>query len=177
MTDSRLVELQKVYDSIPKLECKKECPEVCITTMELSQIEEINIRLFLKNRGREWIDFRNFDDFENHVKQIGQHETAPNDAFACSCLRCPYLTARNLCSIYPVRPLVCRLYGVYLGMKCKHGCTPERAIDETEMRYLHERIWRILGELPEPRDPTFQRLMREGKIRPEAGKGLRVDFG
>jgi Fe-S-cluster containining protein len=174
MTDSRLVELQKVYDSIPRLACKKECPEVCITTMELSQIEEINIRLFLKKRGREWVDFKDFGDFENHMKRIGRHSSGPNDAYSCSCLRCPYLTSKKLCSIYPVRPLVCRLYGVYEGMRCRHGCQPEQAIDELEMRYLYERVWKILGESAEPRDPTFLRLMQEGRIRPQKGMGLRV---
>lgn len=37
-------------------------------------------------------------------------------------LTCPYLTEAGRCEIYPVRPLICRLWGVTEELRCPHGC-------------------------------------------------------
>ena len=37
-------------------------------------------------------------------------------------ITCPFRDDKQArCLIYPVRPLICRLYGVISGMECKHG--------------------------------------------------------
>lgn len=38
--------------------------------------------------------------------------------------RCPALDADNRCTVYDVRPLICRLYGAVENMPCAHGCVP-----------------------------------------------------
>jgi Fe-S-cluster containining protein len=38
-------------------------------------------------------------------------------------LTCGYLS-KGRCSVYAVRPLVCRLYGAAAGLPCAFGCTP-----------------------------------------------------
>lgn len=38
---------------------------------------------------------------------------------------CPALTMLRQCSIYEVRPMVCRLWGMVPAMRCDYGCTPE----------------------------------------------------
>lgn len=40
-------------------------------------------------------------------------------------LDCKALTALGRCSIYPARPMICRLWGVVESMPCPHGCRPE----------------------------------------------------
>jgi hypothetical protein len=37
---------------------------------------------------------------------------------------CPALR-NGRCSVYEVRPMVCRLWGAVEGMKCPYGCQPE----------------------------------------------------
>ena len=37
-------------------------------------------------------------------------------------LVCPYLTDKGRCSIYDLRPLICRMFGTVEGMPCPHGC-------------------------------------------------------
>jgi Fe-S-cluster containining protein len=39
-------------------------------------------------------------------------------------VRCTYLTKRERCSVYAVRPLICRIFGVVQRMSCMHGCVP-----------------------------------------------------
>jgi Fe-S-cluster containining protein len=40
---------------------------------------------------------------------------------------CPALNADNQCSVYEVRPMLCRLWGATEGMPCEYGCTPADA--------------------------------------------------
>ncbi|MDX6649701.1 MAG: uncharacterized protein QOJ97_1652 [Solirubrobacteraceae bacterium] len=44
--------------------------------------------------------------------------TTPDDSV------CPALD-KGLCSVYGVRPMICRLWGIGEQMKCPHGCKPE----------------------------------------------------
>ncbi len=46
-------------------------------------------------------------------------------------LVCPLLR-RGCCSVYPVRPLICRLWGVSELMPCPWGCIPERWVTDAE---------------------------------------------
>lgn len=38
---------------------------------------------------------------------------------------CPALGPLGTCTVYPVRPLLCRLWGVAEAMPCPHGCRPD----------------------------------------------------
>lgn len=44
---------------------------------------------------------------------------------------CPYV-GENGCTIYPVRPLICRLYGNSPNYLCKVGARPVRLLTEDE---------------------------------------------
>jgi Fe-S-cluster containining protein len=48
---------------------------------------------------------------------------------------CPLLKAGR-CSVYAIRPMICRLYGVTDEMPCPHGCTPERMLTEHQAMEL-----------------------------------------
>jgi Fe-S-cluster containining protein len=43
------------------------------------------------------------------------------------------------CSVYSIRPVICRLWGVIESMPCPHGCTPERVLSDAEG-------FRLMGE-------------------------------
>jgi hypothetical protein len=44
---------------------------------------------------------------------------------------CPYISPGG-CTIYPVRPLICRLYGVAPNVPCREGVRPLRLLHEDE---------------------------------------------
>jgi hypothetical protein len=48
---------------------------------------------------------------------------------------CPMLVDRR-CSIYEVRPMTCRLWGLVDRMRCPYGCQPERLLTDEEGKQL-----------------------------------------
>lgn len=58
---------------------------------------------------------------------------------------CPMLTADQRCSVYELRPLVCRLWGMSEQMPCAWGCTPSRFVSRQETRELMEQSEKIGG--------------------------------
>jgi uncharacterized protein len=58
-------------------------------------------------------------------------------------LRCPMLDADNRCSVYDIRPLICRLYGVADGLPCEHGCMPSAPLSEDDARAAIKAAWDI----------------------------------
>ena len=69
----------------------------------------------------------------NHQMQPGQAKGG----------NCPYLN-REGCSIYPVRPLICRLYGTSPNHKCKMDVAPVRFMhedEEEEVFYLYRKYF------------------------------------
>jgi len=60
---------------------------------------------------------------------------------------CRHLTATG-CSVYPARPLLCRLFGSAETMPCPHGCGPEHPLTGDEARGL-VREYLSLGEAKE----------------------------
>jgi Fe-S-cluster containining protein len=48
---------------------------------------------------------------------------------------CPLLR-HNRCTIYEQRPFICRIYGVAEGIRCPHGCEPERVLSQAEAATL-----------------------------------------
>lgn len=46
-------------------------------------------------------------------------------------LTCPLLED-DRCSVYAVRPMICRLWGLVITMPCPWGCIPDRYLSEVE---------------------------------------------
>jgi hypothetical protein len=93
--------LERLYAAIPEIpDCDGRCYISC-GPIEMSDRERQRIR-------------------ERGVK-ITPHDEAYNsiDVFYCDAL-----TAEHRCSVYEVRPIVCRLWGVVEDMKCPFGCIP-----------------------------------------------------
>ena len=51
-------------------------------------------------------------------------------------LTCSKLTCFGTCSIYNIRPTICRLWGVAEGMECPWGCVPERVLSKAEAKQI-----------------------------------------
>lgn len=58
---------------------------------------------------------------------------------------CPMLSPTGRCTVYTVRPYICRLWGTVAEMKCPHGCQPERWITRDEAQDIFDRIMAVAG--------------------------------
>lgn len=62
-------------------------------------------------------------------------------------LSCIYLTEQRRCSVYPVRPLICRTWGLVKRMSCMHGCVPNRWLSDLEFVDIAKAIERLGGQI------------------------------
>lgn len=46
-------------------------------------------------------------------------------------LTCPLLAGER-CTVYDIRPTICRLWGMVPAMPCPHGCVPSRPLTDLE---------------------------------------------
>ncbi len=88
--------LNMIYAKVPSFDCKH-CLQ-CSNPIWWFKPEEINIREYLKQHHMGYLTF-SFEEFKRNQ------------------MRCPYLQG-NRCTIYPVRPLVCRLQGTIKELPC-----------------------------------------------------------
>lgn len=116
-----IAKLKQIYDSLPTFTCREGC-SWCCGNVPIAPIEILNIAKFIK---------------ANKVRI-----RIPTMAH----LSCAFMI-RGRCSIYEVRPLYCRLYGVVddAGMKCPHGCKPSQLLTEDEADVIMAKVF-ILEE-------------------------------
>jgi hypothetical protein len=92
--------LEELYERLPRLQCQGKCAHSCVSRIDMSHIERSRIR----EAGRDIVAHRSRRDEP-----------------------CPALTFLGTCSIYAVRPMICRLWGTSVAMPCPHGCQPDGA--------------------------------------------------
>lgn len=90
------MDLKELYDSLPKIACKRLCQICCGPVIPDACLPEEREKLSL----------------------LPIVETVRAD-LTCGAL------LNGQCSIYVHRPLICRLYGCVEAMRCPHGCEPE----------------------------------------------------
>lgn len=95
--------VEAVYARVPSANCKGLCHETC---------GPIPMTRFEHDRITARVGYR-------PPPMLATGEGDGDDA-----LRCTLLTPDNRCSVYDVRPLVCRLWGADEGMPCPWGCEP-----------------------------------------------------
>jgi len=106
--------LDDIYALIPRFECEPGCTACCRTVeiLSMSPEEARRIRAWLRARGRE--------------------PEEPRDG------RCAYVSDRG-CTIHPVRPLICRMYGNSPNHGCMKGVRPVELLHED----LEAEIWQL----------------------------------
>lgn len=117
LDDVRLQRLQELYGMIPSIQCKKSCHECC-GAHPWFPVEALNIRKFL---------------FENNVGEMHAENLLA---------LCPYIE-KDGCLIHPVRPILCRLFGVVkhckhsiADMECPFAPKPEHMLSEEQAHEL-----------------------------------------
>ena len=121
----RYTQLDALYAELPTLACQRKCQEAC-GPIFLSQIEL-------------WRLLR-------RTKRRALHSDPAT-------LTCPLLSGGR-CSVYRIRPLICRLWGLTRAMACPFGCVPTRWLSEAEAQALLARASAVsdgvvVGILPE----------------------------
>jgi Fe-S-cluster containining protein len=114
-------QLDAIYADLPTIDCQGFCHTSC-GPIDMSRHERTRIRTATGIS----IDAR----------------SAIRDGWA----DCPALTQFGRCSVYDLRPIICRLYGLTRQLPCGYGCRPERWLtDKQAMEYL-ARVAEISGE-------------------------------
>lgn len=119
-SDRRAIEkLDALYAQLPRVACRGLCGEAC-GPVPMSTLEAQRLKRADPQRRLPMVDER---------------------------ARCCYLTAREQCSVYAVRPLICRVWGVVKRMSCPHGCVPDRWLTDHEFLAVAQAVERIGGPI------------------------------
>ena len=110
--------LDKIYKKLPKLNCKGLCTESC-SLIKVGELERKRIKEFLGND-----PFIPQEDFLQTIMSMKKEE------WACKLLK------DGKCTVYNIRPLICRLFGLVKKMECPFGCVPERWLTDEEARSM-----------------------------------------
>ena len=128
-----VMQLEDIYKSIPSSACPSNCG-MCCGLLFPSLAETVNIKKWLEVHHRQFIDFN---------QTVG--------------LDCPYLAQNKSCSIYPVRPYLCRIMGVSGDMRLNcPKCKASRYITKEQTSYLYSQIY-LHGK-------ETQRTKKHGKL-------------
>lgn len=111
-------QLDELYARLPKLECQGHCHDSC-GPIDMSVRERARI-----------------------VERARKPITCGPGA------GCSMLTADRRCSVYDIRPMICRLWGLVEGLRCPYGCRPDGGLlpNQDGLLLLHEAN-RIGGEV------------------------------
>jgi Fe-S-cluster containining protein len=109
-----LRQLDAIYDQVPQIECKGHCHASCGPI------------------------------FMTHLEWRRIEENTPGALQQVTCISCPMLDEQmKRCTIYEIRPMICRLWGVVETMRCPFGCKAERILSLNESYGLSERARRL----------------------------------
>ncbi|MEZ4501994.1 MAG: YkgJ family cysteine cluster protein [Dehalococcoidia bacterium] len=110
-----LAALERIYASLPGIDCRRLCHTAC-GPIVLTGLEA------------------------DRIASVAGRREADAD------LVCPYLERESgLCGVYPLRPLICRLWGVTESLPCQWGCEPERVLSDVEVGALIEDVLELAG--------------------------------
>lgn len=112
--------LEHIYEQIPKPDnpCPPNCGKCCgILWPSMSEIR--NIKDWLKYKNREYIEFHMLRGVD-----------------------CPYLGDNKECTIYPVRPFLCRIMAMSSDLPCPVDlCSTEKPLNHFQSSHLYKEIY------------------------------------
>lgn len=160
--------LDELYARVPDVGCKGLCHQAC-GPIGMNPREHQRIR----DRG---------------VK-IPHHQEGLAELVETGDYTCPALDGDNQCSVYEVRPMLCRLWGATESMPCTYGCVPEEGLlPDAEGHMLLAQSLDVgkpdglrpeeLGRLQQRlNDPGFRRTVREyvKRARPTANPDQAIE--
>lgn len=115
--------LQAIYAELPNLECQGKCQEACGPILMSDTEEQV-------------------------MRSAGKTVPDPIEVLQSTHTNCPHLTPFGRCSVYEIRPLICRIWGSVKSMKCEWGCIPDEWLTDTQARSLLQRADALAGSTP-----------------------------
>lgn len=113
--EEAIAALEELYAQLPALECKGLCHDSC-TTVDASELE----RQRAAEAGRGLGPAYSYKRLQLMIADGNKP-------------RCPSLGPLNNCTIYAVRPFICRVFGMARGLRCDHGCIPDGILEDGEV--------------------------------------------
>lgn len=120
--------LDAVYARLPAIACQGRCAIAC-GPIPLSDLEARRLQLATHVKPRTVI----------RVVADGPPSTAIERE------RCIYLKDEARCSVYSIRPLICRAWGLVRMMSCPHGCVPATWVNDVEFARLAQEVGSLGG--------------------------------
>lgn len=109
-TNTKRRALDALYAELPRLNCQGKCAESC-GPIAMSPLE-----------------------LDRIVERTGSEPTFDRLTLTCSLLRVERRT------VYPIRPAICRLWGLVESMPCPWGCKPERYLTDAQGHAFLSRV-------------------------------------
>jgi Fe-S-cluster containining protein len=123
----KLTALEAIYAGLPSANCQGKCQESC-GPVPMSEAEWGRIAARLGAKAPAATLFTP----GAVMPEIGAD------------LTCPLLDRdTGRCTVYALRPLLCRLWGTAQGMPCEFGCTPDRVVPDDEAHDLLRRVMEV----------------------------------
>ena len=110
---NRVKKVQQAWGLFPVVECKGKCQNVC--GMVRASPSEIHLlKDYCKKNGIKYVNLNRAT--EEKLKVILANPGTPHPDLLCEYLK------NGKCTVYEVRPSICRLYGSPSDLVCPHGC-------------------------------------------------------
>lgn len=115
--------LQRLYSRLPRINCKKKCHESCGPIV----MSEVEMDLISERLG-----YNPFGDAQ--IQEI--NKKAKEGKTKNECLTCPLLDNSKMCTIYDIRPMICRIFGLVKKLRCPHGCVPAKWLNDRQAKHF-----------------------------------------
>lgn len=148
-------ELDALYATLPTIDCKGLCWDSC-GRIGMSKAE--------------------------HRRIVGEHGVdIPDGTKSAQPALCVALTILRRCSVYEIRPLICRLWGLIESLPCTFGCRPERYLTDAEAYELLAQAHDISGDHAEAarvREPwsTPEKAAESARLLKESRREREIDY-
>lgn len=116
-----LREVDATYAGLPRVACQGKCQECCCPVGNLMNEFERDRIIARTGKTPNGFDVRRVEGSANVIDM----DNLKNQ-------RCNLLNADGTCSVYDIRPMVCRLYGSVPGMSCPHDCHCDTPLTDDE---------------------------------------------
>lgn len=105
-SDAVDVELKSFYGQVPEIGCKGLCADSCgpiaMGHRENQRIKQAGVRIPSRAEGKRLF-----------LESDGEWS-------------CPALSPEGRCTVYEIRPMICRIWGAAEDLRCPYGCGPEQ---------------------------------------------------
>ena len=99
------------------------------------------------------------EEYDRLVEYLAERGEKPREQVGLTCV----YVENNRCSVYPVRPLLCRLYGTIPGLRCPNGAGAAQELDAlAEAKLMNQYTDLFLDALAGVRVPRERPAVKAG---------------